>query len=351
MRNRPRDGALADTMLAGVEIRVESQQSPVADEVSALLAVVCPILEGLLRALKAEVVAEVGGYEDVKLMMLPRLYKPGDGDCGICFEYAVHDAMRRGDAGILERVDTALAYCNVPGADLSSILFGAEKTGSQQLIATAKDSLTVDSLLMYGLRGRPAKLKRHLDTIAEALRRTGLRVILPQSISGLWRADLFLGKSDTDKWVGTSVKINPHDLEPARGLRVGIVPVKQGESDAVYKDEARNLVVCPLLHDGSFMEIFYAGWILIQQFIAADARLPKEASLPRPAEREVARQLQVRRKFPVVDVIEALRALAQPELLVTNEQEADLVSTRGDKPMVTGAVLAPIASRTPRRKR
>ncbi|MCW3018527.1 MAG: hypothetical protein JWN10_835 [Solirubrobacterales bacterium] len=128
------------------------------------------------------------------------------------------------------------------------------------------------------------------------------------------------------------------------------MPVKQGESDAVYRDEAKNLVVCPLLHDGSFMEVFYAGWILVQQFIAADAKVPKEASLPRPAEREVARQLAIRRKFPVVDVVEALRPLAQPELLETKEQQADLVSTRGGQPMVTGAVVAPIGKK-PRRSR
>jgi hypothetical protein len=327
-------------MLAFMEIRVESQQSAVADEVSALFAVVRPILEGLLRALKGDVVAEAGGTNQVKLMMLPRLYRPGDGDCGICFEYAVHDAMRRGDANILERVSEALALCNLPGADLSSILFGAEKTGSQQLIATAKEALTSQSQLMYGLRGRPVYLKRHLDTIAEAFRRDGARLNLPQSISGIWKADLFLGKSDTDKWVGTSVKINPSQLEPVKGLRVGIVPVKQGESDAVVKDEAKNLVVCPLLHDGSFMEVFYAGWILVRQFIAADAKVPKEVNLPRPPEREVARQLAARREFPVVDVIEALKPLAQPELLATHEEQAELTAVRGE--LVTGAVVAPV---------
>lgn len=152
--------------------------------------------------------------------------------------------------------------------------------------------------------------------------------------------DLFLGKFDTDKWVGPSVKINPSHLEPAKGLRVGIVPVKRGESDAVLKDDAKNLVVCPLLHDGSFMEVFYAGWILVQQFIAADARVPKEVSLPRPPEREVARQLAVRRGYPVVDVIEALLPLAQPELLMTHEEQVTLSATRGE--LVTGAVVAPV---------
>ena len=308
---------------------------------AALFAVVRPILDGLLHALKGDVVVEAGGREQVKLKMLPRLYRPGDGDCGICFEYAVHDAMRRGDPSILERVEEALTACNVAGGTLSSILFGAEKTGSQQLIATAQEALTPESVLMYGRRGRAARLQRHINAIAQAFRRPSARPNLPQSISGIWKADLFLGMSDTDRWVGTSVKINPSQLEPVKGLRVGIVPVKQGESDNVFKDEQKNLVVCPLLHDANFMEVFYAGWILVQQFIAADAKVPKEVSLPRPAEREVARQLYARREFPVVEVIDALGPLAQPELLDSHEKDEQLVLTRGES-TVAGALVAPV---------
>jgi hypothetical protein len=50
-----------------VEIRLEKQQNPVANEVSALTAVVRPFLEGTPRALKQDVVHEVEGYENVKL--------------------------------------------------------------------------------------------------------------------------------------------------------------------------------------------------------------------------------------------------------------------------------------------
>jgi hypothetical protein len=56
-------------------IREQRQQNPVADEVLALTAVVRPILLGTLYALKNEVVSEAGGYEGVRLLMLPRLYK------------------------------------------------------------------------------------------------------------------------------------------------------------------------------------------------------------------------------------------------------------------------------------
>jgi len=194
-----------------LQLRIETQRHAVADDVSALFAVVRPILEGLLYGLKGDVVAEVGGRDHVKLKMLPRLRRRGDGDTGICFEYAVHDAMRRADPLVIERVAEALTICRVPGEDLTSLLFGAEKTGSQQIIATTHDTLTSDSVLLYGSAGRPVKLRKHISGIAEAFRRPQARAALPQSFSGVWKADLFLGTLDEQKWVGTTVKIQPND--------------------------------------------------------------------------------------------------------------------------------------------
>lgn len=327
-----------------MDIRAEKQRNPVADEVSALVAVVRPILLGVLFSLKEDVVAELGGREEVKLKLLNRLRRPGDGDCGICFEYAVHDSLRRDNSMVLERVDYALSkLCNLPGSNLESILFAAEKTGSEQLIDTAKELVTSESILMSGTRGRPVKLQRHIDGIAQAFRRPAARDALPYSIKGVWKADLFVGRTDAERWVATTVKINADRLEGAPGLRVGIVPIKQGTKDKPYKDEKRNLVVCPLLHDGNFMEIFYEGWIIVQAFLATDAKMPPEVSLPRPAARYVAKLLVDRREYPVLDVIEALGTFAQPELLETTEQAADLILTRGEETEVR-SVLAPQAT-------
>lgn len=328
-----------------MQLRLQNQQNVVADEVSAITAVVRPILEGLLYALKAEVVADVGGYDRVRLRMLPRLYRPGDGDCGICFEYAVHQALNHGEASVVERIDAAMSKCSVPGTTAASLLFGAEKSGSLNLIDSAKESLTEESRLLAGTRGQPAKLKRHIDSIASAFRRREARAELPWSISGTWKADLFVGNTDTDRWVATTVKINPRQLEGAPGLRIGIVPAREGTSDLVRVDQSKNLVVCPLPYDQAFMEVFYQGWQVVQQFVASDAKMPKEVALPRNAERQVARYLEQRRDHPVVDVIEVLGPLAQPELLQTEEHDATLVSRRDSSPEVeTGAVVAPISN-------
>lgn len=326
-----------------IQLRLELQRNAVADEVSAITAVTRPILSGVLYALKREIVAEIGGYENISLKMLARLYKPGDGDCGLCFEYAVHDALRRHEPTVLERVTDAMTnYCHIRGHESTSILFGAEKSGALRLIDTAKELLTNESRLLAGNRGQPVKLKQHIDAVAAAFRKQEARLALPSSISGLWKADLFVGFTDTDRWAGTSVKINEAQLEPARGLRIAIVPTRQGRGDAIRRDEQRNLVICPIPHDQAFMEVFYQGWQVVKQFIDADAQIPKEVALPRAPERQVARYLEERRDFPVVEVIEALKPLAQPELLETAARDADVVIRRdgGDE---VRALEAPIA--------
>jgi hypothetical protein len=188
-----------------MEIRSEVQLNPVADEVAAITAIVRPILYGLLFALKQEAAQDAGGRSNLLLRQLPRVQRQGDGDCGICFEYAVHDALNRTDSAVTERVVDALALCNI-GTDggVGSILFGAEKSGSQDLIDTAASLLTTESSLMYGTRGRPVRLKGHLTGIAAAFRKPSTRDNLPQSISGVWKADLFVGGASADKWVGTT---------------------------------------------------------------------------------------------------------------------------------------------------
>ncbi|MEW5837961.1 MAG: hypothetical protein AB1717_03920 [Pseudomonadota bacterium] len=330
---------MADT----INVRIETQLNEVGDEVSAIIAVIRPILFGLLHALKREVVNEVGGYSGVKLFMLPRLYRPGDGDCGICFEYAVHDAIRRGDQTIIEKVnDSMTRHCRVPGHETSSILFGAEKSGAIQLLETAENLLTDESRLLTGEQAQPIKLRRYINMLSAAFRKPTTRLALPYSISGLWKADLFLGMRDSDRWVGTTVKINPRHLEGAKGLRVAIIPSQQGRNDRIQYDHAKNLVVCPLPYDGAFMELFYVSWGIIQQFIAADARVPREVSLPIASHRMVARLLEDRREFPLIDIIDSLGPLAQPELLASTEAQnrVDLV---GEVSPDINTVIAPVS--------
>ena len=255
-------------ILSTLPIQIERQCNSIGDEVSAVTAVVRPILQGVLLATKMDILAQAGGHEGVKLKMLARLRKAHDGECGICFEYAVHDAVKRGEAAVLDRLSTALhQFCKVRGRDTKSILFGAEKSGAVHLIDTSRDLVTSGSSILVGKKGRPANLAKYIDRLAAAFRRPQTRKALPYSISGLWRADLFVGSLDTEHWVGTTVKVNQSQLQSDRGLRIGIVPTQQGASDRVRKDEQKNLIVCPLPYDASFMEVFYKGWQVVQHFL------------------------------------------------------------------------------------
>ena len=320
------------------------QENEVNSEYEALFSVICPIFTGLVYSLKQDIVEQVGGYDKMTLELFTRLYNPGDGDCGICFEYAVHDAIISKDADVLNRIDSALTkYCKIKGDDPSSILFGAEKSGQLQFIDSVMEHLTDDSILLTGDRGKPIKLKKHINGVLSAFRKPKEREKLPNSINGLWKADLFVGNILSDKWVGTTVKINPKQLESAKGLRLGIVPSDQGRSDKIYKHETKNLIVCPVPYDQSFMEIFYEGWNEVKQFINAKGEMPKEINLTSSLDRLVCKELVSRSKFPILDVIEVLKTISQPHLLKT-ENDNITISTNGNKDEIkVNNIVAPFS--------
>lgn len=327
-----------------MKLLIESQQSPVGSEVLARVAIVRPILMALLAGIKQDVLNELGGMENMKLFMLPMAYRDGCGDIGFCFEWAIHDAIRRKDPMVMERLETVSKHCKMPGKNLQSILFGIEKSGKTRIIDTANQVLTDDSRILTGAQAQPPKLKAYMNRLAAAFHRPETRASLPSSINGLWKADLFFGSTDADRWLGTTLKINAKHLEGAKGLRVGIVPATQGLSDKIYKDESKNLVVCPIPYDGSFMELFYTGWRIVQQFIMADAKLPKAAALPAPADRQVARELEMRREFSVMDVIEVLEVQSQTDLLLATEKQVDVVTEREGDQMLNDLLISPVAT-------
>lgn len=325
-----------------VDITKCIQTNDVYSEYEALFSVIHPILYGLAMTLKQDIVKQVGGYDKISLELFTRLYEPGDGDCGICFEYAVHDAIINKNQDVLERIDSALSkFCKIKGDTPSSILFGAEKSGQLQFIDSVMEHLTEDSILLTGNKGQPIKLKRHINGVVSAFRKPQERAKLPNSINGLWKADLFVGNTGIDKWVGTTVKINPKQLESARGLRLGIVPCRQGKYDKIYKHETKNLIICPVPYDQSFMEIFYEGWSIVKNFIMARGEMPKEIDLPSGLDRLVCKELVARNRFPILDVLEVLKNMGQPHLMYIEETEASITS-KTKETMKINKIIAPM---------
>ncbi|WP_428246468.1 hypothetical protein [Ferrovibrio sp.] len=329
-----------------MKLLIGTQQSPVASEVLARMAIVRPILMGLLTGIKQDVLDELGGMGNMKLFMLPRAYRQGCGDVGFCFEWAIHDAIRRQDPMVMERLTDASKRCNLNGSSFQSILFGVEKSGKTRIIDTANELLTDDSRILTGAQAQPPKLKTYMNMLASSFHRPETRASLPSSINGLWKADLFFGATDTDRWLGTTLKINAKQLEGAKGLRIGIVPATQGASDKIHKDDSKNLIICPIPYDGSFMELFYTGWRIVQQFISADAKLPAAVELPAPADRQVAKELEMRRDFPIFDVVKALEAQSQTDLLTETQREVDVFRLREGDNVLNDLLISPVASHT-----
>ena len=325
-----------------MEVREERQVNPVAEDVGALLAVTRPIIAGLLHSIGEEYLAAHGGRASMRLADLGRVRKANDGDLGVAFEYAVHDAIMNGTGVVVDRVATALRSCNISRGVPASILFAMEKTGSKQLVQTQRELITPDSRVLSGNRGQPVKLQRYMNQLAAAFHRPTTRPALPRSIQGLWKADLFLGSTVPDHWVGTSIKINPRALEGAAGLRIAIVPTSSGRSDAIRRDDHKNLIVCPLPHDYSFMQTFHEGMRIVQVLVARDFNMPSDAELPNPMHREVARVYVERRDYTVQEVLDAVAIFAQPELLDTSTEQLTSVDFESSTNANTSTMLGPI---------
>ncbi len=153
---------------------------------------VSPILRGILNAIADHVVNQAGGRNKITLEVFARLYIEKPGDYGICFEYAVHQAIREREQSIHPLISEVLeSFCNIKG-NAESILFGIEKNGAAKIIETARDSLTDESRVLVGKVGKPPFLRKRLDQIVRAFHTKGAVSQLPQSIRGLWKTDLFV---------------------------------------------------------------------------------------------------------------------------------------------------------------
>lgn len=325
-----------------MEIRQEHQLNPVADDVSALIAVTRPILIGLLHSVSEEQLEPHGGRDGIALKRVGRVRKASDGDLGVAFEYAVHDAVLRHEDSVVERIADALRMCNIKTDQPDSILFAMEKDGAKQLIETRRELITPESRILSGRQGQPVKLANHMNQLAAAFHRPSSRPALPRSIQGLWKADLFLGTTERDHWVGTTIKVNSRAIESARGLRIAVVPSNYQKSDKVRKDDQKNIIVCPLPYEPQFMAIFYRGMAILQQLLATDFKMPSEPALPLPLDRHVASQYVERRDFKVVDVLDALAYQAQPHLLETRPQDVSIESYANSDSPETSTALSPI---------
>lgn len=308
-----------------------------------LYAMISPILFGLLVGLKREVIESCRGIDKILLRELARNYREGDGDCGICFEYAVHSAIRNKNTFVIEQIQNALSMCGIEGKNTTSILLGFEKSKILQINNELLNTLTETSILLNGVNGEKIKIKKYLEEIQKSFRYRNVRSKLPISIAGIWKADLFIGNLDTDVWVAASVKINPFALRYAKGLAIGIVPSKWGRDDSCKVQNG--MVICPLQYENRFMQFFYSAWRCVYYFIRNDAKVPHERFMTGIEELRIAEYLEKNRDVPVLELVDDdLRKLAHPTLILVDSKSivtTDLNNNFSDTENTDSTIIAP----------
>lgn len=292
-----------------MKYKLQIQRDAIRERVRARFAMVRPILRGMLNATATEVLDAAGGREKVNFEVFARLYIERPADYGICFEYAVHQAIHERDKSIHPLISNVLAdFCGLKN-ETESILFGIEKNGAARIIETAKNSLTDESRVLVGKKGKPPYLKKRLDQIAKAFHSDKHRAQLPQSIRGLWKADLFIGAPASEQWIATSLKTNRMNFEHVPGLRLALYPEERRDQGP---RKEKDLIMCPLPYSGEFMELFGASFGIVRQIVAAKGKLPSRAELVYDDDMTVAKWLTDRSGHPVADILAALEPLAQP---------------------------------------
>lgn len=316
-----------------MKLALEVQHDEVGESVRARFTMVASILRAMLYSTKQDMISALGGLDKITLEQLARIYQEGTGDFGVCFEYAVHDSIRNRHASIYPVIEETLhSLCKIKG-NAESILFGLEKSGALNVVQTATDSLTEDARVLVGKVGKPPLLKNRIGVLERAFRSVKHRDRLPQSISGLWQADLFLGAPSSEQWVGTTLKVTKEELTAAPGLRVGIYPSKVKEGPK--KDNSKNLILCPLPYRSDFMVLFGASFQIAKQLMHSNASMPKPPALIYEDDLTVAEWLSSRKAFPVLGIIEALHPLMQPGLLLSKAADESVSTDQAD-------ALAPI---------
>lgn len=110
---------------------------------------------------RRQVLEEIGGIQQLKMFMLPRAYRDGAGDVGFCFEWTIHDAIRRQEPAAMDRLEHASrkwapagvesprregAICRIP-----PVAVGKQHDIAKGLLVPGGEPATLEVLRLDGL--------------------------------------------------------------------------------------------------------------------------------------------------------------------------------------------------------
>ena len=324
-------------MSATIRKYTPKQIAPIGDIYQAQCTLIAACLEAMLHTVAAERADWAQGAERMTLEQLAYFRNDRhEGEYGICWEYAIHDAIVKKDPLIHNLVSEVLeGECKIKMKDgAQSILFGPEKGHKVPILKSREDVLNEDSRVLVGKAGKPPQLKKHLADLRKAASSIPAREKLPKSIEGLWKADLFLGDPAPNQWVGVTAKTNPGEFEAANGLRLGVYPMllHTGEKQVVRKDDEKNLILVALPYKDSFSEQFYLAMSFVRRFLSQKLSVDEKV-VPHAVQLTIAAMLVRMKGDPVYTVCRYLREEGSrivDETTITEEQVKHVLDLSGD---------------------
>lgn len=308
------------------EVTFIEQDAPVEEYGRALYAVARSIFRALIDSLTEEDLTDLNSPIDrITLRQLAKVVRldRDKGMRGDGFEWAVHEAVVGNEPLVsnpLVEVATRASKF-VSGQQPTSILFGHERAKYLGFLDAVIGEAGNDSYILPEGSGRPYRFGPWIRVAAEGQR---AEARLSERIKQIWKTDLFISLSGSEKYLAATVKSNAQLLEGGRGLRIGIVPEssKIRRSSTVIYDNSRKLWIVTLPDPNGFMGLFNDAYMAVGRAICTVGKQTQPPYYTKPSAKAQILQEQIE-KYPtslVSDIEEALNEAAQQHLVSAKTQ-------------------------------
>lgn len=328
-----------------------TQSEPVDEYGRALYAVTRSLLRAQLDQLGADDLADLNtDRADVTMRQLAKVARL-DRDKGLRgdgFEWAIHEAVIGGEPLVTEMLQDTMAKVSpaaYKGIDKpKSLLFGYERAKHLGFLDAVVDSAGQEAVLLPDGRGRPFYFG---PWVSVAARGKAAEAELAERIRQVWKTDIFVGDEVNRRYAAVTVKSNWEQLEPGRGLRIGVVPEAKDRHPGIRYEPTQSLWVATLPDPNGFMGLFNDAYSAVAHAVGTLGKhdpLPYYLKASATAQR-VQEQLVKYAKVKVVEVEHALDEAAQQDLVAV---EHKLVSVEAPAWLHISEKEAPVIAPKPK---
>ncbi|MEV4218821.1 hypothetical protein [Nonomuraea sp. NPDC049725] len=298
-----------------------SQREPVDEYGRALYAVARSIIRAQLDQLTNDDLADLNCDRiEVTMRQLSKVARleRDKGMRGDGFEWAVHEAVLGKEPTTLDLLATALARTSprlFKGAsEPTSLLFGYERAKYLGFLDAVVENAGDEAVLLPDGSGRPFAFGPWVTVAAEGKL---AEPRLPERVQQVWKTDLFLSNAESLKYAATTIKSNWRQLEPGRGLRIGIVPEARDLPPGVRYDTKLRMWIAAFPDPNGFMGLFNDAYAAVAAAVCTLGKHERPPYYLKPTAKGQRLQAQIE-KYPtakVIDIEGALNEAAQQNLV------------------------------------